>query len=85
MIHYLHSNDALPKEESKRKNRVHNGLNGAYGSGGSMGNPMYQSIHSDGHYIPTKMRNYRRARERAALKQLRTENTQASKFHNGFA
>lgn len=49
--------------ESK-PSKINNGFNGEYGSGGSMCNPMYRSICSDGVYVRTSSRGIRRLSER---------------------
>jgi hypothetical protein len=48
---------------------ITNGLNGAYGSGGSMNNPMYRNIHSDGCYEHLSGRYKRRLYERINRKE----------------
>tara|TARA_Y100001938_G_scaffold138327_1_gene203632 strand:+ start:91 stop:315 length:225 start_codon:yes stop_codon:yes gene_type:complete len=45
-------------------NSVFNGFDGAYGSGGSMNNPMYRNICSEGTYEPMTGRSKRRLAER---------------------
>ena len=74
--------------ETIRKNNISNSVTGAYGSGGSLRNPMYRNVCCDGEYIPTNARNCRRAcerRDRKKAKALQRENKSVSKFHKGFA
>ena len=74
--------------ESIRKNNISNGTSGAYGSGGSLRNPMYRNVCCDGAYHTTSGRKFHRAcerRNRKKEKALQRENKSVSKFHKGFA
>ena len=51
---------SMPYEEEL----ITNGLSGAYGSGGSMNNPMYRKVHSEGCYEHLSGRDKRRLYER---------------------
>ena len=76
------------KAETIRKNNISNSVTGAYGSGGSLRNPMYRNVCCDGAYHPTSGRKFHRACERQHRKRekaLQRENKSASKFHKGFA
>tara|TARA_B100001113_G_scaffold347297_1_gene339503 strand:+ start:34 stop:276 length:243 start_codon:yes stop_codon:yes gene_type:complete len=44
----------------EKKNGINNGNDGAYGSGGSMNNPMYRKIACDGNYEPMSGRGKQR-------------------------
>ena len=48
---------------------ITNGLAGAYGSGGSMNNPMYRNVKSDGCYEHLSGRDKRRLYERVIRKE----------------
>ena len=48
----------------EKKNGINNGNDGAYGSGGSMNNPMYRKIACDGHYQRFTGRRKQRHRDR---------------------
>ena len=77
---------SIDKAEVKRKHHIDNGEAGAYGSGGSMRNPMYRQVHSKGTYHTNTMRKYRRQWKRDEEKNLRRQQKQTvSKFHKGFA
>jgi len=47
---HLWLNDANPFIHSEEKDAINNGCDGAYGSGGSMNNPMYRKIACVGNY-----------------------------------
>ena len=51
--------------------KIDNGMDGSYGSGGSMSNPMYRSICCDGVYVPQTGRNIRRRMERLRRKEMK--------------
>ena len=46
-------------------NQINNGRDGAYGSGGSMCNPMYKQIHTEGLYVPASGRCKKRLIQKA--------------------
>ena len=76
------------KAETIRKNNISNSVTGAYGSGGSLRNPMYRNVCCDGIYETMTGRKFHRAcekRDRKKVKALQRENKSVSKFHKGFA
>jgi len=64
--------------ESKTS-KINNGGLGDYGSGGSMCNPMYRKVCSDGVYVPTSGRGKRRLTER--LERRRINKLNKNKFN----
>ena len=76
------------KAETIRKNNISNSKTGAYGSGGSLRNPMYRNVCCGGAYHTTSGRKFHRAcekRDRKKAKASQRENKSESKFHKGFA
>lgn len=64
--------------------KISNGHSGDYGSGGSMGNPMYQNVHNEGVYIHNSERKHRRADERMRCKRRRVKKIYGDSKPRGF-